>query len=53
MHLSTRPDIQSTRALIVLNSPVPIRTVPTYQALEKADGKTEELPWEVYRDTIV
>jgi phosphomethylpyrimidine synthase len=53
MDLSTGADIHTTREWIVRNSPVPIGTVPIYQALEKVDGKAEELTWEVYRDTIV
>jgi phosphomethylpyrimidine synthase len=53
MDLSTGPDIHTTREWIVRNSPVPIGTVPIYQALEKVDGRPEELTWEVYRDTIV
>ncbi len=53
MDLSTGSDIHTTREWIVRNSPVPIGTVPIYQALEKVDGKAEELTWEVYRDTIV
>jgi phosphomethylpyrimidine synthase len=53
MDLSTGADIHTTREWIVRNSPVPIGTVPIYQALEKVDGRAEELSWEVYRDTIV
>src|SRR4051794_39430352 len=53
MDLSTGSDIHTTREWIVRNSPVPIGTVPIYQALEKVDGKAEDLTWEVYRDTIV
>ncbi|HEX2046614.1 MAG TPA: phosphomethylpyrimidine synthase ThiC, partial [Acidimicrobiales bacterium] len=53
MDLSTGPDIRTTREWIIRNSPVPVGTVPIYQALEKVDGKAEELTWEVYRDTIV
>jgi len=53
MDLSTGADIHTTREWIVRNSPVPIGTVPIYQALEKVDGQAEELSWEVYRDTIV
>jgi phosphomethylpyrimidine synthase len=53
MDLSTGPHIHSTREWIVRNSPVPIGTVPIYQALEKVDGRPEELSWEVYRDTII
>jgi len=53
MDLSTGADIHTTREWIVRNSPVPIGTVPIYQALEKVDGKAEDLTWDVYRDTIV
>jgi phosphomethylpyrimidine synthase len=53
MDLSTGPDIHTTREWIVRNSPVPIGTVPIYQALEKVDGNPEELSWEIYRDTVV
>jgi phosphomethylpyrimidine synthase len=53
MDLSTGRDIHTTREWIIRNSPVPIGTVPIYQALEKVDGQAEELTWEVYRDTIV
>jgi len=53
MDLSTGPDIHETRAWILRNSPVPIGTVPIYQALEKVGGKPEELSWEIYRDTLV
>ncbi|TMM14203.1 MAG: phosphomethylpyrimidine synthase ThiC [Actinobacteria bacterium] len=53
MDLSTGPDIHTTREWIVRNSPVPIGTVPIYQALEKVDGRAEDLSWDVYRDTIV
>jgi phosphomethylpyrimidine synthase len=53
MDLSTGADIHTTREWIIRNSPVPIGTVPIYQALEKVDGQPEELSWEVYRDTIV
>ena len=53
MDLSTGADIHTTREWIVRNSPVPIGTVPIYQALEKVDGQAEELSWEVYRDTII
>jgi phosphomethylpyrimidine synthase len=53
MDLSTGPDIHTTREWIVRNSPVPIGTVPIYQALEKVDGSAEDLSWEVYRDTII
>ena len=53
MDLSTGPDIHTTREWIVRNSPVPIGTVPIYQALEKVDGVPAELTWELYRDTLV
>ena len=53
MDLSTGADIHTTREWIIRNSPVPIGTVPIYQALEKVDGRAEELTWEVYRDTVV
>ncbi len=53
MDLSTGRNIHATREWIVRNSPVPIGTVPIYQALEKVGGAPEELTWEVYRDTIV
>jgi phosphomethylpyrimidine synthase len=53
MDLSTGRDIHTTREWIIRNSPVPIGTVPIYQALEKVDGRAEELTWELYRDTIV
>jgi phosphomethylpyrimidine synthase len=53
MDLSTGRNIHSTREWILRNSPVPIGTVPIYQALEKVGGKAEELSWEVYRDTVI
>jgi phosphomethylpyrimidine synthase len=53
MDLSTGKHIHETREWILRNSPVPIGTVPIYQALEKVDGKAEELTWEIYRDTLV
>jgi phosphomethylpyrimidine synthase len=53
MDLSTGKNIHVTRQWILRNSPVPIGTVPIYQALEKAGGKPEELTWEVYRDTLL
>ena len=53
MDLSTGADIHATREWIVRNSPVPIGTVPIYQALEKAGGAAEDLTWELYRDTII
>nr|WP_026311214.1 phosphomethylpyrimidine synthase ThiC [Parafrankia elaeagni] len=53
MDLSTGKNIHTTREWIIRNSPVPIGTVPIYQALEKVGGKAEELTWEVYRDTVI
>ena len=53
MDLSTGKHIHETREWIVRNSPVPIGTVPIYQALEKVDGRAEELSWELFRDTLV
>ena len=53
MDLSTGADIHTTREWIVRNSPVPIGTVPIYQALEKVDSSAADLSWDVYRDTIV
>ena len=53
MDLSTGENIHETREWILRNSPVPIGTVPIYQALEKVDGKAEELTWEIFRDTLV
>lgn len=53
MDLSTGKHIHETREWIIRNSPVPIGTVPIYQALEKVDGKAEELTWEIFRDTLV
>src|SRR5947208_9258454 len=53
MDLSTGRNIHDTREWIVRNSPVPIGTVPIYQALEKVGGIAEELTWEVYRDTLI
>jgi len=53
MDLSTGRNIHNIREWIVRNSPVPIGTVPIYQALEKVDGVPEELTWEVYRDTLI
>jgi phosphomethylpyrimidine synthase len=53
MDLSTGKNIHETREWIVRNSPVPIGTVPIYQALEKVGGKAEELSWEIYRDTLI
>ena len=53
MDLSTGANIHETREWILRNSPVPIGTVPIYQALEKVGGKAEELTWEIYRDTLI
>ena len=53
MDLSTGKDISETREWIIRNSPVPIGTVPIYQALERVGGRPEELTWEIYRETIV
>jgi phosphomethylpyrimidine synthase len=53
MDLSTGKHIHETREWIIRNSPVPIGTVPIYQALEKVDGKAEELTWEMFRDTLI
>ena len=53
MDLSTGPNIHETREWIIRNSPVPIGTVPIYQALESVDGRPEELTWEIYRDTLI
>ncbi len=53
MDLSTGKNIHTTREWIIRNSPVPIGTVPIYQALEKVNGKVEDLSWEVYRDTLI
>ena len=53
MDLSTGRNIHETREWIIRNSPVPIGTVPIYQALEKVDGRAEELTWEIYRDTLI
>src|SRR6202008_1218105 len=53
MDLSTGKNIHATREWIIRNSPVPIGTVPIYQALEKVNGKAEELTWEIYRDTLI
>jgi phosphomethylpyrimidine synthase len=53
MDLSTGKNIHTTREWIIRNSPVPIGTVPIYQALEKVDGKAEELTWEIFRDTLI
>jgi phosphomethylpyrimidine synthase len=53
MDLSTGKEIHTTREWIVRNSPVPIGTVPLYQALEKVGGKAEDLSWDIYRDTLI
>ncbi|MBL8492022.1 MAG: phosphomethylpyrimidine synthase ThiC, partial [Rhodocyclaceae bacterium] len=53
MDLSTGKHIHETREWIIRNSPVPIGTVPIYQALEKVDGRAEELSWEIVRDTLI
>jgi phosphomethylpyrimidine synthase len=53
MDLSTGKHSHETREWIIRNAPVPIGTVPIYQALEKVDGKAEELTWEIYRDTLI
>jgi len=53
MDLSTGKHIHETREWIIRNAPVPIGTVPIYQALEKVDGKAEDLTWEIYRDTLI
>lgn len=53
MDLSTGKDIHTTREWIIRNCPVPVGTVPIYQALEKVNGIAENLTWEVYRDTLI
>jgi phosphomethylpyrimidine synthase len=53
MDLSTGKNIHETREWILRNSPVPVGTVPIYQALEKVDGRPEELTWELFRDTLI
>ncbi|MCL7379560.1 phosphomethylpyrimidine synthase ThiC [Streptomyces sp. 35G-GA-8] len=53
MDLSTGRNIHTTREWVLRNSPVPIGTVPLYQALEKVDGKAEELTWDIYKDTVI
>ncbi len=53
MDLSTGKNIHATREWIIRNSPVPVGTVPIYQALEKVDGIAEDLTWEIYRDTLI
>lgn len=53
MDLSTGPNIHETREWILRNSPVPVGTVPIYQALERVGGKSEDLTWEIYRDVLI
>ena len=53
MDLSTGKNIHETREWIIRNSPVPIGTVPIYQALEKVNGIAEDLTWEIFKDTII
>lgn len=53
MDLSTGNHIHETREWLIRNSPVPIGTVPIYQALEKVDGVAEDLTWEIFRDTLI
>ena len=53
MDLSTGDNIHETREWVIRNSPVPIGTVPIYQALEKVNGKAEDLSWEIFRDTLI
>lgn len=53
MDLSTGENIHETREWIIRNSPVPVGTVPIYQALEKVKGRVEDLTWEIYRDTLI
>ena len=53
MDLSTGKNIHETREWIIRNAPVPIGTVPIYQALEKVEGKAEQLSWEIFRDTLI
>ena len=53
MDLSTGDDIHTTREWIIRNSPVPIGTVPIYQALEKVNGEADDLTWEIFRDTVI
>ena len=53
MDLSTGENIHETREWIIRNCPVPVGTVPIYQALEKVNGKVEDLTWELYRDTLI
>lgn len=53
MDLSTGRNIHNIREWIIRNSPVPIGTVPLYQALEKVNGVAEDLNWEIFRDTLI
>ena len=53
MDLSTGDNIHETREWIIRNCPVPVGTVPVYQALEKVNGRVEDLSWEIYRDTLI
>ena len=53
MDLSTGDNIHETREWIIRNRPVPMGTVPIYQALEKVNGKVETFLWEIYRDTLI
>jgi phosphomethylpyrimidine synthase len=53
MDLSTGPDIHATREAILRNCPVPVGTVPIYQAMEKVEGRAEKLTWEIFRDTLI
>ena len=53
MDLSTGKNIHTTREYLLRNSPVPVGTVPIYQALEKVNGVAEDLTWEAYRDTLI
>ena len=53
MDLSTGENIHETREWIIRNCPVPVGTVPIYQALEKVNGVVEDLNWEIYRDTLI
>ena len=53
MDLSTGKNIHATREWIIRNAAVPVGTVPIYQALEKVDGKAEDLTWEIFRDTLI
>lgn len=53
MDLSTGKNIHETREWLIRNSPVPVGTVPIYQALEKVDGKAEALSWDIFKDTLI